>query len=66
MSNPKRPFNPVITSIGDSFVEGQKPTVEEIDLSKLSDSEVEKLAETHVAAMYELFWRGLSDGLESE
>lgn len=59
-----RPFNPVIVSIGDTFVEGEKPTRQEIDLTKVSDKELEKLSHTYSEAYYEIIWRALTDSLE--
>lgn len=60
MSEPQRPFNPIISILGDTFQEG-KPPVEKvvIDLTKQSEAELEELAGTYLEATYELYWRAL-------
>jgi hypothetical protein len=59
-----RPFNTTITSIGDTFVEGEKPTEQTIDLTKVSDEKLVELSKTIPEAAYEQLWRAMTDGME--
>lgn len=59
-----RPFNTVITSIGDTFVEGEKPTEQTIDLAKVSDEKLVELSKTIPEAAYEQIWRAMSDAMD--
>jgi hypothetical protein len=60
MSEQQRPYNPIISIIGDTFKEGKAP-VEKIvvDLTKQSDDELEELTKTFPEATYEILWRAL-------
>lgn len=60
MSDKQRPYDPVITMIGDTFKEGQAP-IEKIvvDLTKESDAALEELSKTFPEASYEILWRAL-------
>ena len=59
-----RPFNTVITSIGDTFIEGEKPTEQIIDLTKISDEKLVELSKTFPEAAYEQIWRAMSDAMD--
>jgi hypothetical protein len=60
MSEAQRPFNPIISILGDTFQEGKAPIEKVIvDLSKLTDDELEELTGTYLEATFELFWRAL-------
>lgn len=60
----KRPYDTIITMIGDSFIEGQKPTEKVIDLTKVSDEELAKLSEMIPEAAFEQLWRAMSDAMD--
>ncbi len=64
MAKKERPYNPVITLIGDTFVEGEKPTEQIIDLSKVSDQKLVELSKEYPQAVYEQVWRAITDELE--
>lgn len=64
MDKKERPYNPIIVSIGDTFVEGEEPTMQEIDLTKVSDSKLSELAKIYPEALYEQFWRAMSDAMD--
>lgn len=59
MKKAERPYNTVITLIGDTFEEGEKPVEKVIDLTEVSDSELETLSKTFNEAFYEILWRNL-------
>ena len=64
MEKKVRPYNPVIVSIGDTFIEGEQPTRQEIDLTKVSDDKLVELSHKYPEAYYEIIWRALSDNIE--
>jgi hypothetical protein len=60
MDKPQRPFNPIISILGDTFQEGKAPIEKVIvDLTTKSMDELEELAGTYLEATYEMFWRAL-------
>jgi predicted nucleotidyltransferase len=60
MTEPQRPFNPVISILGDSFRPGEAPIESVvIDLTQITDLELRELSRTYIEATYELFWRAL-------
>jgi hypothetical protein len=64
MKENKRPFNTVITSIGDTFIEGEPPIELKIDLTKLSDEKLAELSREYPEALYEQIWRAMSDAMD--
>jgi hypothetical protein len=66
MEPKQRPFNTIITSIGDTFIEGKAPTGETIDLTKVSDEKLVELSKVYAEAAYEQIWRALSDAMDGE
>lgn len=59
-----RPYNTIITSIGDTFIEGKEPTKEVIDLTKVSDEKLDELSRDIPEAAYEQLWRAMSDAMD--
>ena len=64
MEKKQRPYNTIITLIGDTFVEGEKPTEQIIDLAKVSDQKLVELSKLYPEAAYEQVWRAITDELE--
>lgn len=54
---PEKTYETKISVIYDSFIEGEPPIVEIIDLEKLSDKELEELASEYREAGLELIYR---------
>lgn len=60
MDEKQRPYDPIISIIGDTFKEGEGP-VEKVlvDVSKEPDSALEDLSKIYPEAGYEILWRAL-------
>jgi hypothetical protein len=65
MEKKTRPYNTILTSIGDTFIKGEKPTEEIIDLTKVSDKKLEELGKIYPEAIYEQVWRAMSDEFDN-
>ena len=60
MSEIQRPYNPIISIVGDTFKEGQAPIEKTIvDLTTESDAALEDLSKIFPEASYENLWRAL-------
>jgi hypothetical protein len=64
MEKKQRPYNTIITLIGDTFVEGERPTEQIIDLAKASNKKLVELSKEYPQAVYEQVWRAINDELE--
>lgn len=59
MSDNERPYNTVITTIIDTFKDGEPAIQKTIDLTEVSESELTDLSNTYPEAFLELLWRQL-------